>query len=251
VTSETQPFWLTAYLDLAPEQHETGLELWALLTGYEVSAARGPLGEYVSLVPPEGDDYLDVQRLGSGPSRIHLDVHVSDVRAAAKAATAEGAAVVADEGDYLTLTSPGGFTFCFVSHPALAVPPATDWLYGTRSRVDQVCLDIPPARFDAEFDFWATLTGWETRPPRPDVEFARLMPPAGQPLQLLLQRLEADEPAVRAHLDWCATDRDAEVDRHLASGALLVERFDRGWTVMEGPDGFRYCVTDRSPEARV
>ncbi|MBJ7356569.1 VOC family protein [Nocardioides sp.] len=244
----TTPFWLTAYLDLAADEHERGILLWQRLTGYRASAARGAHDEYVSLLPPDGDDYLDVQRLGSGPSRVHLVVHVDDVRAAAEAATGIGAAVTADEGDYLTLTSPGGFTFCFVSHPATTLPAATAWPDGSRSRVDQVCLDIPPSVFDEEFAFWERVTGWEPRPPRPDVEFARLTPPPGQPLQLLLQRLDEEEPAVRAHLDWCATERDAEVDRHVAAGATLVKRFDRGWTVLTGPDGFTYCVTERSPQ---
>ena len=53
---------------------------------------------------------------------------------------------------------------------------------------------------------------------------------------------------MRAHLDWCATDRDAEVERHVAAGSTFVERFDRGWTVLTGPDGFTYCVTERSPK---
>jgi len=239
---------LSAFLDLAADEHARGLELWERLTGYQRSATRGDDGEFVTLVPPEGDGFLRVQRLGSGSSRVHLDLHVADPRTAALEAFGLGAAMVADEVDYLTLTSPGGFTFCFVPHRAGDVPRATAWPDGNRSRVDQVCLDIPPSSYDQEFAFWEDLTSWEARPPRPDDEFARLTPPAGQPLQLLLQRLDADEPAVRAHLDWCATDRDAEVERHVAAGATFVERFDRGWTVMTGPDGFPYCVTQRSPQ---
>lgn len=246
----TAPFWVTAYLDLAPEVHPGGVELWSRLTGYEVSAARGPHDEYVSLLPQDGDDYLDLQRLGSGTSRIHLDLHVHDVRAAAEAATAHGATVVADEGDYVTLASPGGFVFCFVDHPASTVPAPTVWPGGLRSQVDQVCLDVPPVAFDTEFAFWAEVTGWQQRPLRPDSEFARLTPAAGQPLHFLLQRLDDEEDAVRAHLDWAADDRDAEVARHVAAGATVVERFDRGWTVMTGPKGFTYCVTRRSPGER-
>jgi hypothetical protein len=244
----TEVLGLTAFLDLAPDEHDPGLELWERLTGYERSAARGDDGEFVTLVPPHGDSYLRVQRLGSGPSRVHLDVHVEDPRGSALEALGLGAAMVADERGCLTMTSPGGFLFCLVSHAPPGAPPATSWLYGTRSRVDQVCLDIPPSVFDEEFAFWESLTSWEARPPRPDVEFARLTPPAGQPLQLLLQRLDQDEQAVRAHLDWCATDRDAEVQRQVAGGATFVKRYPRGWTVLTGPDGFTYCVTERSPQ---
>jgi hypothetical protein len=237
-------FWMTAFLDLAPSEHEEGLALWERLTGYQRSATRGPADEFVSLVPPDGDGFLRVQLLRSGSSRVHLDLHVGDPFVAAETAVALGARVVADLGDYLTLASPGGFTFCFVTHPAGRRPVAT------RSVADQVCLDIPPSSYDAEFAFWAEVTGWRSRPPRPDDEFARLTPGDDQPLQLLLQRLTEEEDAVRAHLDWSADDRDAEVARHVALGATLVERFDRGWTVMTGPDGFTYCVTERKTGVR-
>jgi hypothetical protein len=244
----TEVLRMSAFLDLAPHQHAHGLELWERLTGYERSATRGADGEFVTLVPPDGDGYLRVQRLGSGESRVHLDLHVADPRTAALEALGLGATMVADEVGCLTLRSPGGLTFCFVPHRVGEVPRATAWPDGNRSRVDQVCLDIPPSTYVREFAFWEDLTSWEPRPPRPDNEFARLTPPAGQPLQLLLQRLGAEEPAVRAHLDWCATDRDAEVERQVAAGATLVERFDRGWTVLTGPDGLTYCVTERSPQ---
>lgn len=239
---------LTAFLDLAAHEHEQGLALWERLTGYERSAARGDDEEFVTLEPPDGQGFLRVQRLGAGTSGVHLDLHVEDPRTAALEALGLGAAMVADEPDYLTLTSPGGFTFCFVRHRPGAVPRATTWPDGNRSRVDQVCLDISPSTYAKEFAFWENVTSWEARPPRPDVEFARLTPPAGQPLQLLLQRLDRDEPAVRAHLDWCATDRDAEVERHVAAGASYVRRYDRGWTVLTGPEGFTYCVTERPPQ---
>ena len=160
------PFWVTAFLDLAPEEHEEGLALWERLTGYERSTARGDAGEFVSLLPRTVTTSCGVQRLESGSSRVHLDLHVDDPWSAAESAVALGARVVADLGDYLTLTSPGGFTFCFVTHPDSVVPAATEWPSG-RSRVDQVCLDIPPSVYDAEFAFWEAVTGWEARPPRP------------------------------------------------------------------------------------
>lgn len=247
--------WLTAFLDLAADEHAEGLALWERLTGYQRSSTRGDDGEFVSLLPPDGDEFLRVQRLGSGRSRIHLDVHVDDPFAAAEGVVRLGATVVADRDTYLTLASPGGFTFCLVPHRlvphrASVVPEPTAWPDGLRSVPDQVCLDIPPSAYDAEFAFWAELTGWDQRPPRPDVEFARLTPSSSQPLQLLLQRLDDEEPAVRAHLDWSASDRDAEVERHVAAGATRVERFERGWTVMTGPDGLTYCVTRRGPGVR-
>jgi hypothetical protein len=240
--------WLTAFIDLAPEEHEEGLALWERLTGYERSPARGDGGEFASLLPPDGDVFLKVQRLGEGASRVHLDLHVDDPFAASEDVVRLGATVVADRGDYLTLASPGGFVFCLVSHPATRRPAPTTWPDGSSSVADQVCLDIPPSRFDAELAFWAELTGWRPRLPRD--EFARLTPGDDQPVQLLLQRLDDEEDAVRAHLDWSSSDRDVEVERHVAAGATYVERFDRGWTVMTGPAGLTYCVTARETGVR-
>ena len=181
-------------------------------------------------------------------SRVHLDLHVADPFSAAEDVVGRGATVVADHGTYLLMSSPGGLPFCLVPHEASVVPSATAWPDGNRSRVDQVCLDVPPSAYDAELAFWQAVTEWETSSLSAGDEFVRLTPPAGQPLQLLLQRLEQDEAAVRAHLDWSATDQGAEVDRHVAAGARLVERFDRGWVVLAGPGGFLYCITGRSPQ---
>jgi hypothetical protein len=239
--------WITAFVDLAPADHERGLALWEALTGYRRSVTRGVAGEFVTLDPPTGDAYLRVQRLGTGPSRVHLDLHVDEPWLAAEQAVALGAQPMADHGDYLVLSSPGGLTFCVVPTPAASVPPATVWPDGTRSRVDQVCLDISPSSYDAEFAFWAALTGWEARPPSAETEFARLTPPLGVPMTLLLQRLDDEQPTVTAHLDWCASDPEAEVVRHEAAGATRGARFPRGWTVLTGPDGFPYCVTPRPP----
>ena len=242
------PFWISAYLDFAPSEHEEGLALWERLTGYRRSAPRGESGEYVSLDPESGDDNLPVQRLGSGMTRIHLDLHVDDPHESVPDVTAAGATVVDDPGSFVVLASPGGFEFCLVSQRASRRPPPTQWPEGHSSFVDQVCLDIPPSMYDEELDFWHRVTGWERKDPRPGSEFGRLNPPASFPLQLLLQRLDQDEERVRAHLDWSSTDREAETERHVRAGSEQVERFE-GWTVMRGPAGMTYCITQRSPEA--
>ena len=59
------------------------------------------------------------------------------------------------------LRSPGGFVFCFVDHPDSVRPQPATWADGSRSQVDQVCLDVPPDRYDAEVAFWQAVTGWE------------------------------------------------------------------------------------------
>lgn len=242
-------FWLTAFLDLAPADVDAGVDHWRRVTGYDLSPWRGVDGEFASLLPPDADDHLRVQRLGSGPSRLHLDVHVADPRAAARNAEQAGASVVAELG-YVVLVSPGGMPFCFVSHPASRPAAPATWPGGVSSVVDQVCLDIPSSAYDDECAFWQRVTGWELRVSPTHEEFRRLIRPKGQPLQLLLQRLGEREGRVRAHLDLATSDRAAETRRHVDLGAEVLD-VRQGWTVLADPAGSPYCLTDRTPETRV
>jgi hypothetical protein len=242
----TRPFWISAFLDFAPGDFDRGVAFWQAVTGFELSERRGAAGEFATLVPPDGDDYLRVQALGGGDGRVHLDLHVESPTVAAEAAVELGAHVlVRHEDGYVVLRSPGGFEFCLVRQQASVRPSPATWPDGNRSHVDQVCLDIPPEIHDSEVAFWRDLTGWEyadTDSP----EFSRLNPPADLPIQLLLQRLDDDGRPVTAHLDLAADDREAEAARHVALGARL-ERVHAGWTVLTDPVGTAYCITARSP----
>ena len=236
-------FWLTAFLDLAPEDFDRGVEFWRGVTGYDVSPPRGPDGEFVSFVPPTGDVHLKAQRISPGPSKLHLDVHVDDVAAAVGEAEALGAAVrLRDDLVYVVMSSPGAFVFCLVTHPGSVAPPPP--------LVDQVCLDVPEPAYETECAFWQALTGFEDVPVGGHAEFRRLLPPAGRPLQLLLQRLGEQDGPVRAHFDLAAGDQQAEVERHRALGAAVTSVGD-GWIVMEPPAGPAYCITGRRQGMRM
>lgn len=239
------PAWLTAFLDFTPEHFEDGLAFWSRVTAYAVSPRRGDAGEFATLLPDEGDAFLRAQRLDRGPDRVHLDLHVAHPRAAADRAVRLGATEVDDLG-YVVLRSPGGLDLCFVPHPGSRRPPVDTWPDGHRSLLDQVCLDIPADRFDDECRFWSELTGWELGGFADHLEFRHLVRPPGQPLRILLQRLDEPTGAVRAHLDWATTDRRAETARHEALGARVLDR-RAVWTVLADPVGRRYCITDRDP----
>ncbi|MGB0099508.1 MAG: VOC family protein [Nocardioides sp.] len=240
------PFWVSAFLDLAAGDLERGSAFWAAVTGFDRSAWRGDHDEFATLVPPSGDDYLRVQGLTEGSGRVHLDLHVADPGQAADAALVLGGEVlVRHDAGYVVLISPGGLVFCFVSHGGSRRPAPATWTGGHRSQVDQVCLDVPPAAYEAELRFWRELTGWDVTPVD-EPEFERLAAPAEQPLRWLVQRLDDEQPAVAAHLDLATDDRDAEVARHVALGARVVARHD-WWTVLTDPVGTTYCVTRRSP----
>ncbi|WP_206422657.1 VOC family protein [Nocardioides pantholopis] len=238
--------WLTVYLDLPPESFAPSVAYWSALTGYAVSPARGRHDEYASLLPPGGaDDHLAVQRLGSGPGRLHLDLHVADPAAAAEEAVGLGARVLARPTDgYVVLESPGGFVFCLVSHPQGRAAAPAAWP-GGRSMVDQVCLDIPADGYERETAFWSALTAWELTASA-GAEFRRLRHQPGLPVRILLQRLAEPTGRVRAHLDLAADDRAAEVARHEALGGRVLAR-RQWWTVLADPAGTAYCVTGRTP----
>lgn len=237
------PTWLTAFLDLAPDDHATATAHWSAVTGHGLSATRGEAGEFASYLPPDGDVHLKVQRLASGPSRVHLDLHVPAVAPAVEDAVRLGARLVA-EGQYAELRSPGRFPFCLVAERSVVRAAPTTWPGGHRSSVDQVCLDVPPGLWDAELAFWRALTGWSAR--IGGREFVSLLRPPEMAVRILLQRLDDPSPAVTGHLDLAATDRAAEVARHVALGST-VQAVHEEWTVLRPPAGPDYCVTDRDP----
>ena len=112
--------------------------------------------------------------------------------------------------------------------------------------LDQVCLDVPRAAWDAEVAFWEALTGWELRD-SDEPGFAYLVRPHDVAVRVLLQRVDDEHGPVRGHVDLACADRAAETARHLAAGATVV-RERHFWTVMSDPTGRVYCLTDRSPQ---
>lgn len=240
--------WLTAFLDTVSEAAPAAEAFWADVTGYELSQRRGGAQEFASLLPADGDPHLRLQRVRqSSPGGLHLDLHTDDVAALAEHAERLGAsASYLDEG-YVACGSPGGMSFCVVPHPGSRRAAPAQWSGGA-SIVDQVCLDIPPSMWEQESRFWADLTGWELVDPDPTDEFARLRRDESLTLQVLLQRLDDEASVVVGHLDVASDDLDAEVQRHVAAGAVELGRYE-WWVVLRDPSGRRYCIT-RRPASR-
>lgn len=233
--------WVTAFLDWPPDSFDRGTYFWARLTGWGLSPARGRHDEFATLEPPSGDSYLKVQRLGDGPARVHVDVHVPDLPAASRRAQELGAEVLDDtygEDGFVALRSPGGVVHCVNAEPRSEAPGPTEWL-GHSSRVHTVVLDLPADAFEADCSYWAALTGAEYRGFEEFPDFGRLVG-LDSPLRVLLQRIGSGGPG--AHLDVAASDREAEVRRHVTLGATVEQPFEH-WTVMRDPTGRRYCVT--------
>ena len=218
--------WITAFLDAPQSRHAASQRFWAGVTGSTLSPSRGEVGEFATLVPPDGDAYLRSQRLTSGPAGVHLDLHLGD-------------------RDLEVVRSPGGFRFCLNGGDQGVRPLPRIWAGGQASLVDQVCLDIPPEVYDEECAFWAEVTDLVLAPTSAPY-MRQLVRPDGLPLRILLQRLDEGHGPVSAHLDLATTDRAAETDRHRELGARVESTRSR-WTVLRDPAGALYCITDRDP----
>jgi hypothetical protein len=240
--------WVTAFLDTAQEHADKTETFWCLVTGYRLSPRRGEREEFASLLPADGDPHVKVQTVvESSPGGLHLDLHTDDVPALAARAEALGAEASYPDAGYVLCRSPGGMTFCLVGHSSSRVATPTTWP-GGRSMVDQVCIDIPPSRWEEECSFWADLTGWDLVDQDPEDAFRRLRRPEGLALQLLLQRLDDEQSSVVGHLDLGSDNYLAEAGRHRGLGATEVRRTPH-WVTLRDPSGRLYCVT-RHPVGR-
>ncbi|MFD7433456.1 VOC family protein [Streptomyces sp. NPDC059861] len=232
--------WTHAFIDRPAGHLPAAEEFWTAVTDTRLSARRG---EFVTLLPAEGTDpCVKVQGVDEGPGGAHLDFAVDDVEEFTASAVRAGAEVAAGHEGWAVLRSPAGQLFCAVPwHGESVRPPVV-----RGSRLDQVCVDVPPASFDAEVAFWTgLLDGWKSVPgARP--EFHVVRPPAGLPVRMLLQRLDAQQP-LSAHLDLACADIVATRAEHERLGATSVAA-GAHWTVMRDPAGGTYCLTGRDPQ---
>ena len=244
--------WLTIFLDLPRSGYDETERFWLTVSAGELSARRGPDGEFVTVRPEHGDAYLRIQRVQHGPGGRHLDLHIDldqeSLADAAARAGALGATVRRVEPGLTVLDSPGGFTFCLVSwNGESTVPEPVQLADGARHRLDQLCLDIPPDRLEAECAFWSSFTGWPLRAGGLP-EFHYLERPAGMPVRLLFQRQDqaGPRPVVTGHVDVACDDVAALAERQVAAGARLLARRQH-WTTLADPAGQPYCLTGRDP----
>ncbi|MFJ9864715.1 VOC family protein [Streptomyces sp. NPDC101165] len=233
--------WTYAFIDRPAARLAEARAFWTAVTGTRPSEPRGDQGEFMTLLPDGTDACVKLQGVTEGAGGAHLDLCLDDPAALVRAALDLGAGLVADHGDWAVLRSPAGQLFCAVPwHTETVRPPVVDG-----SRLDQVCLDVPPSAYDTETAFWAALTGWELLTVSLP-EFRVLRPPAGLPVRILLQRLDDERPA-SAHLDLACADIATTRARHERLGAVRVHQGPH-WSVLRDPAGGTYCLTGRDPE---
>jgi predicted enzyme related to lactoylglutathione lyase len=210
--------WTTGFLDSPTADVEP---FWLAVTG-TVLAPRRDGGTSATLMPGRGDAYIRAQ-VTAEPAGAHLDLHVAGVPEAAREAVSLGAQVIRDAGSLVVVRSPAGLEFCLVAwRGEHECPPAVRWPGGQSSRLDQVCLDVPEALFEAEASFWSSLTGWK-------------------------RQSRVGSPVAGMHPDFACDDVRAEVARHVGLGAQVVREVPGEWTTLRDPAGREYCVTARSP----
>ncbi|WP_155373867.1 VOC family protein [Catellatospora vulcania] len=236
--------WTYAFIDRPADVFTEAASFWSRVTGTHLTARRGEHGEFATLLPIGADACVKLQAVDEGGGA-HLDLSVDDPAALAARAVELGATHVADRG-YQVLRSPGGMLFCAVPwHDEFRRPMAHATPDGALSRLDQVCIDVGPAAYDAETAFWGELTGWESSfGSRP--EFHVVAPPAELPVRILLQRLQQERPT-SAHLDLACSDVEGVRAWHEKCGASHVADGAR-WVVMRDPAGGVYCLTARDPK---
>jgi predicted enzyme related to lactoylglutathione lyase len=238
--------WMHAFVDVPGEDVAKAHAFWSAVLGWPLRDPWPGHPEFASFVPTDGAPYAHVQRI-DGPPRIHLDL-VGDVDRDTARLEGLGASRGYRAAAWQVLASPAGLPFCVCEETwPHERPTAVEWPGGHRSRLVQLTVDVPADRYDRELEFWRAATGWADE----DVdapEFHRLVHRRASPLQLLVQRLGADDGAqqARAHLDLGADDVDAEVERVRSLGARLLWP-GNGFVALRDPVGLPFCVTGNDP----
>lgn len=243
---------LEAVLDVPrdPATTERSDAFWSALLGWPVSDPWPDHPEFVSFAPPAGAAYVHRQAVGATAPATHLDLEVEDLERATARLAALGEHPVRMTEDWQTLRSPGGFDFCLVRETTGRRPDPVTEPGGTRRRLAQVCLDVPARDVDAELAFWRATLDWSEVACKSPEFLTRFVPPAGSPLQVLVQRLGEDDAGVstRAHLDLGCDDIEAVADLVVGLGGHRVLTTD-GFVALRDPGGLVFCATANSPDA--
>jgi hypothetical protein len=244
--------WVHVFIDVPVERAQDTERFWSGVTGWPAGRRWDHHPEFVTLEPPSGAAYAHVQTIGGQP-RVHLDLVVApdaSVDSERERIGRLGATVGERHRWWQVMSSPGGFPFCLTEeHEPLVPPVAHVWPGGHRSRLAQICVDVPRDDYRSELTFWTKVTGWRHGASRrPEFDFLR--PPPRCAVQLLLQRLGAADEATttRAHIDLGTDNVDGEVSRLEGLGSTQVARVG-SWRVMSDPaTGLPFCVTRQPPD---
>ena len=104
---------IEAVVDVPAEVLDAERAFWTAAVGAEARPFPGH-EEFVQLVGGAVPMRLGLQRLGSGPARVHLDIASDDVEAEVGRLERLGASVVDRLDSWVILRDPAGLVFCVV-----------------------------------------------------------------------------------------------------------------------------------------
>lgn len=100
-------------IDCTADTYNAATAFWAGAVGAEpVPVPDEP--EYVELSGQAGDLSIGMQRLGDGPSRVHLDIESDDIEAEVARLVGLGATEVERIRSWVVLRDPAGLPFCVI-----------------------------------------------------------------------------------------------------------------------------------------
>jgi hypothetical protein len=103
----------TIVIDVAPSEHDAEVAFWAGATGRPMTRSE-KYPEYHWGEIPGHDVGIIVQRLEDGASRVHLDIHTTDVDAEVARLEQLGAVRVRQVHDWWVMRDPAGLPFCVI-----------------------------------------------------------------------------------------------------------------------------------------
>ena len=104
-------------IDVPAADHDRELAFWSAAVGQPLT--RFDTHPEYHGAPLHGTEFgLLIQRLGDGPSRVHLDIHTDDLAAEIARLEELGAERVQQAHSWWTLRDPAGLLFCVIPEPA-------------------------------------------------------------------------------------------------------------------------------------
>ena len=112
-------------IDVTPVVHDRELAFWQAVVGGHWPQPTVP--EYHRVDLPGQDFELSVQRLGEGPSRIHLDIHTDNLEAEVERLEQVGARRVRQRGNLWVMQDPAGLLFCVIHDAGVSGENGRRW----------------------------------------------------------------------------------------------------------------------------
>ena len=100
-------------IDVAPDDHDKEVAFWAGVTGRPMVQGRS-YPEYHWAEIPGQDVGILIQRLDEGASRVHVDIHTTDVDAEVARLEQLGATRIRQVHRWWIMQDPAGLQFCVI-----------------------------------------------------------------------------------------------------------------------------------------